>query len=334
MTGNVPIGRIARDDLPHQLRDRPGVLENYAWYGHDPESGFGFVAHQGTMPEDPMLWHAVIYVHLPDGRQLVAKDVAPRPGPDTVGTSVHRFTCMEPFDHWRITFYGGCRLVSSDDLEGGLVRDGRSTPVQIDLELRAAGPAWDPAASEGRAEGWTDLHHEQALSMRGAVTSGGNTWHIAQGVGYRDHSVGPRDLRQLATHSWCNGAFPSGRSFGSLEVGHLDGGRTTRAYVVFDGTIEDARIVEMPAMANVRAEPETFVVRLATRDGEAHIDGSLVPNRNANFSVAGPAEWTIGTAVGSDGTYFLAQRLVRWEWDGEIGYGMADRGGLLGLFEH
>jgi hypothetical protein len=329
----VPPGRRPEDDLPSDLSRRPGVLENFQWYGHDPVSGFSFIAHHGTLPGSPHLWHAVVYVYLPDGRELGDKQVGPALNSRSSGTTIHHIECLEPFRLWRFRFHGGARILRPAQLEDGLARDGASVELDLDLHLRAAGPVWDPTPTADKHEGWTDLHHEQSMLVDGRVSTAGSSWTVANGIGYRDHSVGPRDLRQIASHSWSNGYFPStGRSFGSLLVGHLDGSSTTRGYVVRDGSVEDADVVTMPGLDNVRGEPASFDVQLSVRGRAAQISGTLLPERRSNFSIAGPAEWTLGTEVDSPDTYFLAQRLVRWEWDGDVGYGMSDRGGLLSLF--
>ena len=39
------------------------------------------------------------------------------------------------------------------------------------------------------------------------------------------------------------------------------------------------------------------------------------------------------TAVDTADAYLLPQSIIRWEWDGETGYGLADRCGLSSYFE-
>jgi hypothetical protein len=168
--------------------------------------------------------------------------------------------------------------------------------------------------------------------MSGQVVIDGTSIQVENGFAYRDHSVGPRDLRNLAHNSWCNGLFPSGRSFGSLRVGHLDGTFTDRAFVTHANVLRDAAIIDIPSMENLRADPRQFKVELSVGGETVTLVGALLPDRRSNFTITGSAEWALGTDIGSPSSYFLAQRLARWSWDGEVGYGMSDRGGLIGRF--
>ena len=59
-------------------------------------------------------------------------------------------------------------------------------------------------------EAWADVHYEHSGRFEGVLRYGAVTVALA-GTGYRDHSVGPRDVEPMLAHTWVHGEFGSGR---------------------------------------------------------------------------------------------------------------------------
>jgi hypothetical protein len=284
--------------------------------------GVGVVLHLGTHPEAGSLWHSLSSVSFADGRVFVAKSVGPAPDERTAGSALHRSTCRQPFAAWDVLGDGGYQLTSFEELAEGPLTDRPTTPVGIELRFDAFGPIWDPAGHAAHPE-WGSFHHEQPMKVTGVVEVGGEVHHF-DGLGYRDHSRGPRDMRAVSHSHWSNGVFPSGRTFCSLQVHRGDDVQTRAAILHADGTQEDIELVEVPELVNAAHQPLDISLAFTDSTGARH-DVSGHVSGGATWSIVGTSEFCLGAALAVDDAYILPQSIVRWTWDGEVGYGLTDR---------
>jgi hypothetical protein len=310
------------DDLPHGPFADPEWRENYQWLAMDAAE-VGVVLHLGTHPDDPTLWHSLCSVSFPDGRVYVAKSVGPAPDARSAGSGLHFSRCLEGFRAWDVVGLGGFLPTSFGELGAGPLADRPTVPVRVDLRFEACGPVWDPAGDAGHPE-WGAFHHEQPMRVTGSVTVG-TDGHRFDGWGYRDHSRGPRDMREVSHSHWSNGVFPSGRTFCTLQVHRRNGDVSTRAAILHpDGHEEAIEMIEAPVIHNSAHEPFAISVTLVDSTGRTH----HIPGRVAGgttWSIVGTSEFCVGAAMDVDDAYILPQSIIRWEWDGEVGYGLSDR---------
>lgn len=314
-------------DLPHGHFDDPLTVENYQWLAMDG-SGLGLICHPGTYQGDGTLWHTLSAVSLPGGDVYVAKTVGRAPDERTAGTALGGLRCEEPFSRWRFSADAGFQPTTLAELGRGRLPDRPTVPVAIDVIFEAAGPLWSPAGSAAQPE-WGSFHLEQPMRAAGTVSISGTVHHF-DGLGFRDHSRGHRDLRNVEHSYWCNGVFPSGRAFASLQVTNRSGHTESRAAILAPGAaaFEAARLATPPAMSDPFHQPLAITVELHGPDGRSH----TIPGRvagGATWSIVGGSELCLGAAVDCPDAYLLPQSIVAWEWDGETGYGLADRCGRI-----
>lgn len=315
-------------DLPHGDFDDPAMVENYQWLAMD-DAGVGLICHLGTFPGDGTLWHTLSAVSLPSGEVHVAKAVGRSADTTAAGTPLHGMRCESPFERWRFHADAGFQPTDLAELGSGLLRDRPTVPVVIDVTFSTVGPIWDPAGSD-RQPDWGTFHLEQAMRGAGTVRVG-NELRTFDGLGFRDHSRGHRDLRAVESSFWCNGVFPSGRTFASLQVTNRDGHTESRAAISDGGPFVDASLVETPAIHHPDHSPRAIELTLADEAGDAHEIHGVVAG-GSTWSIVGGSEFCLGAAVDQPDAYLLPQSIVRWEWDGETGYGLADRCGLTSHF--
>jgi hypothetical protein len=319
---HASVTRPEADDLPHGPFTDPQWRENYQWLAMDG-SGVGFVLHLGTHPDDATLWHSLCSISLPDGRVFVAKTVGPAPDARTAGTALHHSRCIEGFRVWELTGLGGFMPTTFDELGEGPLRDRPTVPATVALRFEACGPVWDPAGDAGHPE-WGAFHHEQPMTVRGTIAVAGEP-HSFDGLGYRDHSRGPRDMREVSHSHWSNGVFPSGRTFCTLQVHRRNGDVSTRAAILHpDGREEPIEMAVAPVIHDAAHRPLDISLTLVDSAGVRH----EIPGRvsgGATWSIVGTSEFCLGAAMDVDDAYILPQSIVRWEWDGEVGYGLTDR---------
>lgn len=308
-------------DRPHGPFTEPGWVENYQWLAMDAH-GVGVIGHFGTHPADSGLWHALAAVSLPDGRVFVSKTVGRAPDVASAGSALTHARCLEPFARWALRAEGGFQETTFAELGGGRLRDRPTASVAIDLTLDAVGPIWDPAGSHHQPE-WGSFHHEQPMHAAGTVHVGTEV-HPFDGAAYRDHSRGPRDLRNVSHSSWCNGVFPSGRVFCTLQVTNNDGHTENRGATLVDGDYTDAVLTRAPALHDAAHEPLDIDLELRDHMGRQHHIAGRVRG-GATWSIVGGSEFCLGAALDEPDAYILPQSIVEWTWDGEVGYGLADR---------
>lgn len=312
-------------DLPHGPFSDPLTVENYQWLAMD-RPGVGLICHAGTYPADGTMWHTLSAVSLPGGEVYVAKAVGRAPDPACAGTALHHLRCEEPFARWRFRSDAGFQPTTFAELGRGPLRDRPTVAVFVDVAFESFGPVWNPRGSGAQPE-WGSFHLEQPMRAQGTVSVGGTVYRF-DGYGFRDHSRGRRDLRNVEHSYWCNGVFPSGRTFASLSVTNLDGHHESRTAILDGDDFVAATLVAPPAMSDPFHEP--LDIALTLRDGEHtehRIHGAV--RGGATWSIVGGSEFCLGAAVACPDAYLLPQSIVAWEWDGETGYGLADRCGRI-----
>ncbi|WP_280424697.1 hypothetical protein [Nocardia carnea] len=312
------------DDFVHE---RPAGVdrwaENIQWNVRDKD-GLGVIWHMGTMLEDPGLWHIVVTVTQPDGTVYATKIVAP--GTGQFGSPNAEMSTITPYREWKFSFFGGMVDVSGEQGSTGLTPDDQHYPVQIELDLAAAYPVWIPEGSTQFGD-WGRFHHEQAVTVRGTVTIDGRAQTL-EGIGHRDHSIGPRDMSHLRRAFWGNGLFDSGWGFATM-LGEYASGDFQRAALFDSDGIHDATMIRWTDLTAVDGEPKTVTLELNVRGRRVVIDGRI--RHGMNFTVADGAEFCMGTDLAHPDRYFLTNLFIDWTCDGESGIGYLDRGALISL---
>lgn len=315
-------------DLPHGQFDDPATVENYQWLAMD-SAGVGLICHLGTVPGDGTLWHTLSAVSFSPDEVYVAKAVGRPADAASAGTPLYGMRCEEPFERWRFSADAGFQPTSFEELATGLLRDRPTVPVSVDVAFDVAGPQWNPAGSDAQPE-WGSFHLERAARVTGTVRVGDREHHF-DGLGFSDHSRGHRDLRNVEHSFWCNGVFPSGRTFATLQVTNRDGHTESRAAISDGNEFVDATIVQTPAIHHPDHSPLDISVGLHDSHGTEHTITGRVSG-GATWSIVGGSEFCMGAAVDVPDAYLLPQSIITWQWDGETGYGLADRCGLTDYF--
>jgi len=314
-------------EFPHKPVDVPNWSENYVFCGFDPLQGVGFYHHMARMPYDPDIWRGAFGMMLPDGRALVAKDHGrSRTDLDGPASPSLAFVCREPFRRWEVRYDGVARLVPAAELTGGLLRDGPTVPVRLELTFEPSTPPW--GFGEGMEdETWADVHYEHPGRFEGRLRYGDESVALA-GTGYRDHSVGPRDVGPMLSHSWVHGEFRSGRAFQVFAAHTRPDQRFASAYVATGSSLRAARVLSVPGWEGRDGDPGSFVVSLETDDGPAAIVGRTLGARY-HWSALSPWEFAFGAdldapASDQDGAWPVLETMAEFEWDGERGYGLVE----------
>lgn len=315
-------------ELPHQPAATPNWSENYVFCGFDPTAGIGFYHHMARMPYDPEIWRGAFGMMLPEGVVLVAKDHGRLdPGAEHAGPASPSlaFVCQEPFRRWEIRYDGVARLTTTEALTTGLLRDGPTVPVRLELTFEPSTPPW--GFGEGMVtETWADVHYEHSGRFAGSLRYADQLVTL-DGTGYRDHSTGPRDVGPMLSHTWVHGEFPGGRAFQVFSAHTRPDQRFASAYVARGSELRAAEVRSVPSWQGRDGDPGAFAVQLETEDGPAVITGRALAQRY-HWSALVPWEFAFGADLDEPdepgAPWPVLETIVALEWDGEIGYGLLE----------
>ena len=291
---NTPVG--PDHDQIQAIPEIAGWSENLVAQVHDPTAAASVWAHWSRIPEVPHVWEGVIAVYLPYGELLVSRSFGPSPTKQVASSGPLSFACEEPGGRWRVRFDGMARRTTSDELAAGSLTDGEVERVEVELELTGLHPLW---SAHGNMTGqvWASAHLEQACRIVGEVVTTDGATPIA-GVGFRDHSYGPRDYSGMSGDTWCSAVLPSGHVLLALNVWQ-EAGPTLAVGYVWDGTaLHDATALELPRMADGSGEPRRFTGSITTALGTDRFE--CVSERGMTWTMDHPVGMTAGARAAPD----------------------------------
>jgi hypothetical protein len=221
-------------------------------------------------------------------------------------------------------FAGAVRDVTAAELAAGPLPDGFHKVATLELSWTATAPIWNLGE---RMEGqtWAQAHYEQACDVAGEFVLGDERWDLS-GTGIRDHSRGVRFFGTVREHWWCNGQFPSGRSFAVLQViNHGDDVEPlSHAYVSDGTTIEDASVLAVETVEGTdTGSPLQTRITLGTTRGEEVLHGRIL--QTMPFAMGDPNELILGLASGPRAPLALSECMTEYRWDDEVGCGLTER---------
>ncbi len=164
-----------------------------------PGSEVGMYLHAGRFRRDLDLWWCQVVAYLPNG-ELCVDRLWGRNGA-VAGVQLGGLDLTITDDGWASTLDGVGQLTSTTELALG--PRGCSAPsrtLQWNLTARPAAPVWDMyAGGGGGALQHADAHVQRGWHVQGSLTVDGRGYPI-DGVGWGDHSSGPRDMSMWGGH--------------------------------------------------------------------------------------------------------------------------------------
>jgi len=315
----------------HELPQSPGKdapelwSENYLSYVWSPENEIGVYIHLCHRIKGIELWDEQLIVALPGDRYLVSKSSAPgRTDQGPVVAGIH-FRCDEPFIKWTKTFHGGARLISGDEYRAGPLKDGEWTPVKLEMTFDAMSPAYDFGSAHIN-QVWAVGHYEQHHVVTGRLSFNDESYEIS-GTGLRDHSWGARDYKDIGATTWMHGQFTkSGRSFMAVSnTGRPPAPLFTYAVVSDYSSITPTEAENVLPAFSLKDCDSDFEIKIVNKDGTTSTIRAHILN-SPRAALVGASEISLGAFVGmTEANHHYIDAFTRFEWDGEIGYGITER---------
>ena len=306
------------DETEFPAREWPDVplwTENYCYVCYDQQTEIGVWTHLGRAPFDPTMWRELSMIFLPTGERLVNKGYGRGETDRGPGGATLSYECVEPWNEWRSRRDGAAIRTTVKDLDSGMLFDRAHERLAFDLTWHGQGPVWDWGEVED-AHGWGKLHYEQLATVGGTVTIAGEVIPFA-GTGLRDHTRGPRDFTVIESHLWSWASFPSGNGFMVLQV-NVAGQSLTRAVTLEDGALTPRTLQNSPVLKSRAGSTDPYVLDF----GEHRISADLLHMLPNGFE--GPNDICLGYDPDVTKTANF-EGFSRFEWNGEVGYGLTER---------
>ncbi len=313
------------DEQMHEPTDDPQFNESMYFNFVDGGSGFATLVRIGNRINEG---HAevTVLVYLPDGGAAIHFDRAPITHNQAFDAGGLKVEVREPLQHLRLTYSGAAyRLAKGTDLEDpkSAFANSPEIPIELDFDYGSLIDLYGLSSGEGAGagiEGAEDTiatgHYQGPCRVNGTLVIGGERHDVA-GLGFRDHSWGPRRWQGPRYWRWISCLCDESNGF----VGWISkiGDQVTKAHgmVLRDGVFErltDASVTSTYGPAPYY--PESLHLIMHTASGTTEATGTVfayVPLRNRR-----------------DGhTARLAEVICRYEFDGRTGYGISEYHDLM-----
>ena len=337
--GSRPLPGLApeAESVLEQAPSEPFWCENLLFALYDPTCDIGFWLHLGTVPNDWTMWEERVLVLLPRGDGFLSMWSFHRTAPERrPAASNLEFRCLDPFRRWRVVFDGYAVHTTEEQMIAGASPPGERRRLVVDLDIECVGGVWDAAAAASGShgsgsldsQGWAKEHYEQLFRASGRVTAGAGEIDF-EGVGWRDHSRGPRGSGAGAAwggHVIMGGLFPGGRGFILSRYWTPEGLITLEGGGVLedDGLLNYAQVESSPRLAEFVPGGETLPVSLSWDSGRTDLE--CLTHR----SLWTPMRKKYAVAVDRTGTGLnYALNFSRCNWHGEEGWVYSERSEML-----
>lgn len=328
LSGDNPFGVLHEHD--YFLGAKPDIqFWNETWFfsSWSPSEEVGVFIHAGADPADPALFYAQVIIYLPGGELVVDRQWGrPKAGNLTIcGCSI---TTEEPLRRWRLRYDGAGEKTTSEQSGRAPVGAGIAVPCNFDIEFTAAAPIWDMyKATDIPQLGWAGMHHEQTTHSRGSICVEKSAWQFDDGVGFRDHSTGQREVSNMgADRFWGIVSPTTKRSFQGLNYWDRAGELQMSSAAYFaDGQFEIINGgIEVTGMSDTYGNPKDIEMSFTRPNGERIVGHGRIVHTVTN-SVLDPNHNVNGTVVEGD-PLILGESQIRVEWpDGDVFYGHLER---------
>jgi len=272
------------------LPDDAKWRENFCFTGYDKTRNCGFWIHMGRWPLDVKIWREQVLLMLPDGSHLVHRAWGWRPSGSGPAGALLDLVCIKPGHEWRLRYHGPVRRAFDEELLRGPLTEGQQILLDLDLVFRSDRDVWDMGAA-AHGQNWGKSHIEQVGRVTGDIAWADTALQM-DGMGWRDHSRGARDIIAQRRHLWMHGELSEGRAFAVTIVDQVPASDVPQfcQVIIWDGVrIIEARCINPPLLESPHDPPETYEMALESELGtipiSARITHSLPHSSSRSYEV-------------------------------------------------
>lgn len=314
-----------RDEFMHEPTDDPQFNESMYFNFVDGGSGFATLVRIGNRVNEG---HAEVtaLVYQPGGGAVIHFDRSPITDNNAFDTGGLRVDVHKPLEHLQLTYNGkGHQLERGTDLADpkAALSAAPEVPLELDLAYESLIDLYGLSSGDGAGggiEGGESTiatgHYQGPCRVHGTITVGDER-HAVSGLGFRDHSWGPRRWQGPTYWRWISCMCDEANGFVVWVSRIGDTVPKPHGMVLLDGEfrrIDDANVTSTYGSAPYY--PETMRMHMETHAGPVDATGevfAMVPLRHRR-------EGQVAR---------LGEALVRYELEGREGFGIAEYHDLM-----
>lgn len=315
-------GLAAARDVPRPPQPLPLWSETYAFVSYDPAQELGVWLWCGRFPYEPAQWRTLFSVFLPGGRRLVGKNYERGDESRGPGGTISRIACAEPFRRWEWHYDGPCRETTVAELGAGPLADGPQQRLRVELSFDARGQVWNMGGEEIANHDVGSSHNQQLGTAAGTIAWGEAELEL-EGVAWRDHSFGPRDMGTMAGHALAAGYFEeTGVGFSLIKLLNTDGTVTCAGAVFDQGVAEAVEGVDLELLSDVHEPLGTHRISLPVRGATLEVVGEVL--HVSPLTMLPPNHGALGV-IERPGALPIWEGHARYREGGHVGFGYTER---------
>lgn len=263
-----------------------------------------------------------VCMYLPDGRiacQFRRPAIETNAGFAAGGLS---YRVIEPFRRVAMRYEGDIMVLEDPDLlrdPGRLFKTAPTQPAVVDFELEAVSPVHggEPTSDEQPTLYGRDFslgHFNQHMRSRASISVGGERLSF-DGLGWRDHSWGPRYWTNIYFYRLLIANFGPDRAMMLLKITGRDGTTRRHGVLQFDGAYEEITDMDLFTEWSARKDPVRLRLGVRTARRGVLMEGEVIrlaPLRNRR-------------KVGDEYLQSrIAEGLTVWRWGDREGLGVTE----------
>ena len=312
-----------QDEFTHSPGPEINFNESVYVNAFDDETGIGGWMRLGNRVNERYAELSVV-LYLPDNRLAVQFARPPIVSNDAFDAGGLKFDVKQPMRQLAASYTGDLMIVeNAQDLRdpARLFANAPREHAEVIWDLKTISPAHggEPVSDDQPTMYGRDFslgHFNQHVCVTGHMRVGDLTWPVNPGHGWRDHSWGPRWWTNIVWYRLLLCAFPDGRGFMIHKIADTTNRARRSGVLLIDGAYHEIADFDLVTDWTQEHDPLRIRVNVITENGlRATILGevlTLAPLRNRRQEN--------GQTLMSR----IAENHVRWIWDGQTGYGMAE----------
>ncbi len=324
---------LEQDDLMHQNTGESNFNESAYYNFYDRRERVGGFIRLGNRPNEGYA-EMTVCIYLPDrtvGFMFQRPEIKNNDSHNAGGA---RFEVVKPFEHHRVTYLGKvCILKNPLEMAEPAIafKSNPYSSARLELDYRATAPGWGGELREKTASGWVSPqptgdpeqqfakgHLEQLGHATGTLTLSSKDSErkfTIEGLGLRDHSWGPRYWQAPKYYRWLTMNFDEGLGGMATVTVNRDDSVRPGGFIARKGQ-PIVNIVKVDIETEFTGEQQLHdrikvVCQTQESDQPITITGKvigMIPLRNRRAGMVTR----------------IAEGMTEWNWDGKIGYGLAE----------
>lgn len=311
------------DEHMHRPDDSINFNESVYVNGFDARTGLGGWMRLGNRVNEGYAELSVM-LYLPDGRIAVQFGRPEIESNDAFDAGGLRYGVTEPLRTVTMSYEGDVILLDEPGRlrdPGPMFREAPRVPASVSFVATGVSPihGGEPTSPEHErlmyyGPQFSRGHFNQHTSTTGTIEVGDQRWTL-DGLGWRDHSWGPRYWQVIWAYRLFLVTFAPDRALMLLKNMYPDGSSRRHGVLLIGDEYEDVTDLDVSTRWTDQQDPESVLLGVRTANRNTVIEGkvrTMAPLRNRRRD---------------DGELLIsrvAEGLTEYTWDGQTGIGMME----------